>query len=91
MYFKDEGFIGEASHTFMKVKELLEHGIIELWPNGLIPYRLSEQFTKKEKADIETAIQIIEQVKTLEFRTESFQLLIFDDSVQEIIQIQPLE
>ena len=70
MYFKDEGFIGEASHTFMKVKELLEHGIIELWPNGLIPYRLSEQFTKKEKADIETAIQIIEQVKTLEFRRE---------------------
>ena len=54
----------------MKVKELLEHGIIELWPNGVIPYRLSEQFTKKEKADVETAIQIIEQVKTLEFRRE---------------------
>ena len=28
---------------------------------------------------------------TLEFRSEPFQLLIFDDSVQEIIQIQPLE
>ena len=55
-----------TSHTFKKVKDLLKFGMIELWPNGEIPYRISTQFTQKEKADIETAIQIIEQVKSLE-------------------------